>query len=340
MSSESRAQLVADGTWRLVLPLPFPELPSVNVYALECPQRGLVLIDAGWDSQASAEALEDALDQAGFVVEDIRAVLLTHAHPDHCGLVPMLQKRSSAKFWMEADEAAWLRRIPPERGTSYRIWWLQQAGVSPSNIEAILEALVSVAKFRTFAPDDVEITPFSDLVISGRRLRPIRTPGHSPGHTCFLDRTENILFSGDHVLPDITPNVGYYDEEHPDPLGDFLASCDALRGLAPDAVLPGHGGVFTQLDARLEEVSAHHASRLETVTQVVDAGATTVWEVARGLGWLADDAGVDYMSMAALGEAWAHLLLLEHRGRVASGLHGAARHWRSTCAGGSVVVSV
>ena len=58
----------------------------------------------------------------------------------------------------------------------------------------------------------------------GRELRAVATPGHTQGHTVFADLEQNLLFAGDHVLPRITPSVGFEAVMGELPLGDYLRS--------------------------------------------------------------------------------------------------------------------
>ena len=95
-----------------------------------------------------------------------------------------------------------------------------------------------------------------DLIdVPGLRLRAVWTPGHTPGHLCFHDETHDLLLTGDHILPRITPNVSSYDMTS-NPLQDYLASLEALRGLQPAEVLPAHEYRFTDLDSRLDYLAS------------------------------------------------------------------------------------
>jgi len=144
------------------------------------------------------------------------------------------------------------------------------------------------------------------------------TPGHSPGHACFYEERMEILLTGDHVLPTISPNVGQFPGSGSDPLGDYLASLRRLRGLSVKRVLPAHEYDFVDLEARLDELEAHHEARLQEVIEAMQAGATTGFEVARGIKWsIGHFDGFDPMTRrAAMTETMAHLEHLMREGRV------------------------
>ncbi len=150
--------------------------------------------------------------------------------------------------------------------------------------------------------------------VPGLRLRAVWTPGHTPGHLCFHDETHDVLLTGDHVLPRITPNVSSYDMTS-NPLRDYLGSLDKLRGLQPAEVLPAHEYRFTDLDSRLEFLAEHHRERLaETEDLLVTAGQAglSAWQVATGVTWSrAWSDLVSFQRQAAVGEVLSHLRYLQ-----------------------------
>ena len=80
---------VAPGLHRIALPLVDNALGAVNVYLAES-TGGPVLVDTGWDTPETLVALREALGRLGARPEDLGLIVLTHAHPDHCGLAPRL----------------------------------------------------------------------------------------------------------------------------------------------------------------------------------------------------------------------------------------------------------
>jgi glyoxylase-like metal-dependent hydrolase (beta-lactamase superfamily II) len=155
------------------------------------------------------------------------------------------------------------------------------------------------------------------IAVPGLRLRAIWTPGHTPGHLCFHDETHDVLLTGDHILPRITPNVSSYDLTD-NPLEDYLRSLEKLRGLEPREVLPAHEYRFTGLDSRLDFLAEHHAERLaETAAILAAAGdaGETAWRVAAGITWSRPWAQlVSFQRQAAVGEVLSHLRHLQARG--------------------------
>jgi glyoxylase-like metal-dependent hydrolase (beta-lactamase superfamily II) len=154
--------------------------------------------------------------------------------------------------------------------------------------------------------------------LPGWGLRTIWTPGHSPGHVCFYSDDRRLLLSGDHILPRITPNISVHAQQPPNPLGDYLESLAKVRGLEADEVLPGHEYRFADLAGRIDEITAHHADRLEEIMEVIAAHpGSSAWEITLRLHWSRpwDDIQL-FMQRQANGETLAHCVLLELHGRV------------------------
>jgi glyoxylase-like metal-dependent hydrolase (beta-lactamase superfamily II) len=156
--------------------------------------------------------------------------------------------------------------------------------------------------------------------VGTRQLDVVETPGHTRGHVVFHDVDARLLFAGDHVLPTITPSIGFEPVLSPDPLGNFLGSLATVRA-RPDAVLlPAHGSVTPSAHARIDELIAHHDQRLDETFAAVAAGAVSAWEVAGRLRWTRRGRSIDeldpFNQMLAVAETAAHLELLSSQGRL------------------------
>jgi glyoxylase-like metal-dependent hydrolase (beta-lactamase superfamily II) len=165
----------------------------------------------------------------------------------------------------------------------------------------------------------------------GLRLRAVWTPGHTPGHLCYYDETHDLLLTGDHVLPRITPNVSSYDSAD-NPLKDYLESLEKLRGIQPAEVLPAHEYRFADLDSRLDDLAVHHKERLAEAADILaGAGPTglTAWDVATGVTWSRSWADlVSFQRQAAVGEVLSHLRYLQARGLAAEADVDGVGSWR------------
>ena len=100
---------VRPGLWSIPVPIPDNPLRYVLVYALEL-DSGVALVDAGWDTPEAWTALTDGLAIAGGSIGDVRAVVVTHIHPDHYGLAGRVREASGAWIGLHPADAALLRR--------------------------------------------------------------------------------------------------------------------------------------------------------------------------------------------------------------------------------------
>jgi glyoxylase-like metal-dependent hydrolase (beta-lactamase superfamily II) len=312
------AERVRPGVWSLPVPIPNNPLGYTLVYLIEG-DRGPVLVDTGWEDPTTWAALESGMAAAGYAVADTHGVLVTHHHHDHHGLSEQVRQASGAWVAMHPEDAALVsRRITTEDG-----WRLQVAAVllAAGASEADLAALPPPGARR---PEPLPAVPSrlvddgADAGVPGWDVRAVWTPGHSPGHLCFVVTRYDLLLSGDHVLPTISPHVGLYREDtDEDPLGDYLASLARLEGLPVAEVLPAHEHRFTDLASRRAALAAHHEERLTAIEATLAEGPATPWEIAAQMPWNRawEDLG-PVMKRAALGEAFAHLRHLERRGTV------------------------
>jgi len=158
-----------------------------------------------------------------------------------------------------------------------------------------------------------------EIPVGARTLDAVHTPGHTPGHFVFADRGDGLLFAGDHVLPTITPSIGFTFPPTPQPLGDFMASLTKVRALPDLRILPAHGPVAPSSHARVDALLVHHEHRLEQCLAALAGGPLTSAQVAGHLGWTRhehpyDDLDPFSRGMAAM-ETKAHLELLVARGQ-------------------------
>jgi glyoxylase-like metal-dependent hydrolase (beta-lactamase superfamily II) len=143
--------------------------------------------------------------------------------------------------------------------------------------------------------------------------RVLHTPGHSDFHFILHDERRRLLFAGDHLLLEITPNIGLWTYTAPRPLRRYLDSIASLRDLDVDLVFPGHGPLFHDLEGRVDELLAHHEERLSVMLAALDGKPATPFEVARRV--FPEDL-TDHQLRFALAETLAHLEHLEWDGYV------------------------
>ncbi|MFD5590758.1 MBL fold metallo-hydrolase [Streptomyces griseorubiginosus] len=317
------------GVRSVQVPIPDNPLGHTLVYVVET-DRGPVLVDTGWDDPDSWDTLAEGLTACGTGVGEIHGVVITHHHPDHHGLSGRVREASGAWIAMHAADSAIVRRTREtraERWFTYMTAKLEAAGAPEEHVAPLRTA--RRGRLPGFSPalPDREIVPGELLDLPGRRLRAIWTPGHTPGHVCLHLEEEHPaelpghgrLFSGDHLLPEITPHIGLYEDPDDatvtDPLGDYLDSLERIGRLAPAEVLPAHQHVFTDASARVEELLAHHEERLTDLRSLL-AEPLTPWQLAERMEWNRPWEQIPYGSRnIAVSEAEAHLRRLVKLGR-------------------------
>ncbi|MFC4061389.1 MBL fold metallo-hydrolase [Planomonospora corallina] len=314
---------VRPGLWSIPVPLPIP-LRYVLVYALELPD-GVALIDAGWNTEEAYGALAAGLRAAGYEMTDVKAVLVTHIHPDHYGLAGRIREVSGAWIGLHPADAALIHgrydEVAVEALVERERGLLERSGVPEMTREELAGASLMIRHYVSMAGPDRLIEDGDRVGLPGWDLRAIWTPGHSPGHLCFAEPGRRLLFSGDHVLARITPIVAVHPQSAPNPLADYLDSLEAVGKLDVDEVLPAHEYRFLELAERVGYVAAHHAERLaEIETVVAGADGITCWEAATRLTWSRPWETIPaHMRRAANNETLAHLVWLEERGRLRRG---------------------
>jgi glyoxylase-like metal-dependent hydrolase (beta-lactamase superfamily II) len=344
-ASEEITEL-APGVLRLQVPIFFTGLGHVNCYAL-LDSKGASIVDAGMPGKATWVALTGRLKAAGLKVRDIHTVIITHSHPDHFGSAGRLAHEAGADLVTERRFHTWLEKRPRPNSaqagnadshahgdacdeivagsageatddyadidffsTGRETPW----GGSPiPNLQrtrraARLARLRLIPYLRPPIPTRL-VTNGDHLHLAKRDWQAVYTPGHTGDHLCLYDPEEQLLLSGDHVLPTITPHVPGLSPLA-DPLGAYMASLEKVRSLGDvKLVLPAHGHPFPNLSERIDQILEHHSSRLSELETYLATGTATVVELSHELfkqpRW----------GMMAESETYAHLEYLRIRGR-------------------------
>ncbi|MGQ0840565.1 MBL fold metallo-hydrolase [Actinokineospora sp.] len=318
--TEPGAFEVAPGVHRIPLPLPNDGLRAVNVYAIAA-DGGLVLVDSGWALRAARDVLESALGSIGYDFGDVRRFLITHVHRDHYTMAVELRRMFGARIALGIGEQPSLERVIA--GETHRQFAdLTRWGAADlyGQLGGLFSAAETAAAVRDFELPDEWIPGTQDIGVGDRVLRAVPTPGHTRGHVVFADVSASLLFAGDHVLPHITPSIGFEPMRAELPLGDYLDSLRLMRTLPDLRLLPAHGPVSDSVHTRVDELLVHHADRLAETAAAVRDGAGTAFEVARKLGWTRrarrfDDLDL-FNQVLAVGETAAHLDVLVVRGEL------------------------
>ena len=297
------------------LPTPF-YIGAVNVYLIK--EDPITIIDTGPKTREAVDALRAALRQNGLITGDIRRIVLTHAHEDHCGLARSLRDEAKdaevfVHNWETGHRAARL-----EHEESLRL--LQRAGVPDDEIVSMRRLYDEIRQYADSLDENHcrELTDGEELEFEAGALRVLHTPGHTPGSCSFIREADRTVIAGDCVLKRITPNPVI----SPDPidssrrfksLAEYLVSLARVRSFAPTLIFGGHGEPirdFEELFNRYLKLIRERQTRI--VSLVPEAGATA-WDISRAIFPDTDDVH----RFLAVSEAVAHLDYAESEGRIA-----------------------
>jgi glyoxylase-like metal-dependent hydrolase (beta-lactamase superfamily II) len=331
--AEAGVETVRPGVHRAPLPLPGDGLRAVNVYLIE-EDDGIVMIDGGWALPQSHRALEAAMATLGLDLAAITRIFVTHIHRDHYTQAVALRRLLGARVYLGAGERTNLEMLQE-----------LQSGVPTTSLGVLRRAgahdlaqRIAGADHGGFDARDWEAPDGwlgAGVQRLGRRsLRVVPTPGHTRGHVVYLDEADGLLFAGDHVLPHITPSIGFELAGPQLPLADYLRSLHLVTTFADARLLPAHGPVAGSTHARVAELLAHHDRRLAATLAVLGERTLDGYAVARGLTWTRRETPFaeldDVNQMLAVNETVAHLEVLVARGQAcATTEHGVALYTRA-----------
>lgn len=297
------------------LPTPF-YIGPVNVYLIA--EDPVTIIDTGPKTREATQALRDGLRKAGFTVGDLRRIVLTHAHEDHCGLARALRDEAKDAEVFVHDWETGHRAGRLEHEESLRL--LVRAGVPPDELHLMRKLYDDVRQYADSLEDE-HCTPLQDeaeLEFETGSLRVVHTPGHTPGSCSFIREADRTVIAGDCVLKRVTPNPIL----SPDPidpsrrfrsLAEYLVSLARVRSLSPTLVLGGHGDPVHDYEELFHRYLRAIGERQTQIIRLVPKDGVTAWEVSRQMFPDSDDVH----RFLAVSEAVAHLDQAHSEGKIA-----------------------
>lgn len=297
--------------YQLPVPTPYP-VGRVNAYLIK--NDPVTLIDVGPGTAKAGGALKEMLSSLGVDIKEIKRIIITHAHPDHCGMAMDIAGDSNATVIMHGLEQKHF-----QGSTDYfraRLPFFLEAGVPPKIL-----AEFTGERFKPPQPGKhdnvhVELMTSETLDFDGGELTVLHLPGHSPGHVCLYDPERKYFFSGDFLLSHITPNpVMEPDPEYPEKrlptLKQYLSGLEMVEKLDITVVCPGHGGVFSDYKGVIETARRHHQVQFDRIMEKLKGRELNAFQLSREIypglkGWDV---------FLGLSEIQAHLDLLTEWGK-------------------------
>lgn len=216
-----------------------PENPTPGVW--EPPNlyllgtKSLTLVDTGYSSDGSLALLSDVLDKKISEGAKLKYIVLTHSHLDHCGGAKALAEKYSADVLAHEGELPLLKRLTN--------------GYEPAKT----------------IDDGYEIS-LPECVIKA-----VHTPGHTKGHLALHIEDHGLLLTGDLIVGTGTAVVSPPDGD----MRQYLDSLKKVKGLGVKTILPGHGPIVNDPDAKIDEYIEHRLMRARQVVKLLQEGAKT-----------------------------------------------------------------
>ena len=310
---------VHNNIYRIAVPLPENPLRSLNSYLIKSDDRNL-LIDTGFRRKECLDSLKEGIVKLGVKMEDTD-IFITHLHADHSGLVNDI-KHHDSKIYMNEQDMQYLRYTIFDQENYVE---KEKAGYMLQGypLDVWYESMENNPALDYAINKDYDIIPVVDgdkINVGDIRLTCIHTPGHTPGHTCLYIEEDSVLFSGDHILFDITPNITAW-QGFDDALGAYLESLDKISKYKIEKTLSAHRENSPNTYERIDELIEHHHHRLDELISIVkadpgitghDAASRMKWSI-RAKDWSDFPATQKWF---AVGEATAHLIHLEKLGKL------------------------
>jgi glyoxylase-like metal-dependent hydrolase (beta-lactamase superfamily II) len=307
---------VAPGIYWLKLPITMEQstLANINVYLVRG-NKGYLLVDSGWNTEESFNALEKGLGEIGAEVKDISQILITHVHPDHYGMAGRIKKLSGATIAMHHIEKDFIgpRYISMDELLHQTSRLLIANGVPHKEMTELRDATVGLERYVVPTLPDRTLHDGETITTGVFTFRVLWTPGHSSGHICLYEPDKKILLSGDHILPKITPNIGVHPQSIENPLGRYIKSLNEIKQLDIELTLPGHDQPFNNLKTRIDEIIRHHGQRNLEILGAIGISARTAHQIAKEITW-GDNSGWNalppFHKRMAVFETLAHLEMM------------------------------
>ncbi|MFC1941798.1 MBL fold metallo-hydrolase [Chloroflexota bacterium] len=301
--------------YRIEIPLPRNPLQSLNSYLIKGDGRFLI-IDTGLNRDECRDAMLSALEELHVDLAST-SFFITHIHADHSGLLTTLASENSIVYFNQKES------VMIDSGglwEGFNMFFLSHGFPE----EELAKAMDSHPGRRYGLKRHFDFTVVNEgdpIEIGDYCFKCVSTPGHSPGHMSLYEANKNILIAGDHILFDITPNIGFWPNME-DALTQYLASLEKVYQLDVSIVLPGHRNILNDHKTRIKELQEHHHDRLNEIISALEGGEKTAYELAPCISWDVDFGSWELFPPAqkwfAFGETLAHAKHLEKKEMIQS----------------------
>lgn len=313
---------MAQDIWAIALPMPDSGLAYVYCHVIAM-TYGFCLIDCGMAAPSAQARLVSELAAIGYRLDQIKLLLCSHYHRDHYGNAAWIKAQTGVPVALHARDVAVLAELARGNQIEQIALWEAFGMAELCDIASIPDEGNPYQEEPAARPDLI-LRDGQVITLGAREIEVIWTPGHSPGHVCFLDRSSGVLFAADQILPRISSGVAVLTSQRLDPLGDYLTSLERLSRLSGVRIVaPGHEYAFTGLRERCQDLCAHHVERMEEIALALRRfPGSSAAGLARHVIWSRPwDQMIGRFGRMAVSETMAHLLHMEQTGRLVRAAH-------------------
>lgn len=267
--------------YQIILPTPYKVGP-VNVYLIK--NRPVTLVDTGADTPEAYKKLRSMLPLLGVDIEKVERIVLTHSHPDHSGLAVKVASVSGALVLAHQRE---MKKLTSEDDYfRERIPFIMETGIPAQWLRNMLGERDKLPRPVLRGVQIREVEGGENLEFGDGELKLLHLPGHSPGHMCLYDPGQKFFFSGDFMLPHITPNPLM----EPDPgqpgrrlpaLKQYLGGLSQVEQMNISVVFPGHGGSFSDCRGVIETARRHHREQVKLISRKLQGRELNTFQLCR-----------------------------------------------------------
>jgi glyoxylase-like metal-dependent hydrolase (beta-lactamase superfamily II) len=297
--------------------LPGNPLKDINCYVIKGNKRNL-LIDTAFNTELCYSSLKLGLNKLNINMEDTD-IFLTHQHSDHTGLAASIATDMSKIYMSEIDKKGYNNLLKPE-------YWdlINEEFLAFGFSREELEKNPKQNPMLTYlSSEQREITSVNEgfvIDLGNYKFKCIDTPGHTPGHMCLYDEGNKILFCGDHIIFDITPNItSWIDTDNS--LGTYIESLNKIKRFDIKFAFSAHREAMGNCYKRIDEIIFHHQQRLNEAYEIIkEFKDITTYDVASKMTWSIRAKSWSEFPISqkwfAVGEASAHLEYLVFEGTI------------------------
>lgn len=301
----------------IYIPLPNNPLKNLNSYIVKTDTENL-LIDTGFNQIECLDALKEGLEELDVDINKTK-LFLSHLHSDHTGLTCEIMP-DDAKIYMSEIDYERLKGFIT--GNSWNN--MEELFIENGFPEYEVEQSREINPARVYAPskvfDAIKLYDGDKITVGDFEFTAIHTPGHTPGHMCLYLESEKLMFTCDHVLFDITPNITCWDKVE-DSLGNYIKSLNKVRSLDVKTAFPSHRLNEKDFYVRIDELLHHHEERLEECINIIKENPNeTAYYIASKMKWSMRGKKWEEFPIQqkwfAVGETLSHINYLINNGKV------------------------